>query len=203
MTKTDRRDTRPLERRPGREAPSARRLSLKADGFHCVFMPDGLIESAQSAARPDRAPREPRPPFPAQGGLVPWMTNEHEQSFHWITEGPDPDRWPVCLIGAEPEAGDRFDRTATQYLFRHLTDPRHPIPMPVDFRTHWFMDCSGKHGVGRGDGIAPAAPCTWGVAGLGQRHDPGRPGAVSFGCWVRPAGRPRAVDGTNVHNRRR
>ncbi|WP_406724909.1 hypothetical protein WJ438_09955 [Streptomyces sp. GD-15H] len=39
---------------------------------------------------------------------------------------------------------DRFDCTATEYLFRHLTDPQHPIPMPVDFRAHWFMDCSGN-----------------------------------------------------------
>ncbi len=72
------------------------------------------------------------------------MGNEHEQSFHWITEGPDPDRWPVYVTGAQPEAGHRFDCTATEYLFRHLTDPQHPVPMPVDFRAHWFMDCSGS-----------------------------------------------------------
>ncbi|MBL3668361.1 SMI1/KNR4 family protein [Streptomyces sp. M2CJ-2] len=114
------------------------------DGFHCVFMPDGLIKTTELMARLGQASWEPHPPFPASGGLVPWMGNEHEQSFCWITEGPDPDRWPVYVTEAEPEAGDRFDCTATEYLFRHLTDPQHPIPMPVDFRAHWFMDCSGS-----------------------------------------------------------
>ncbi|MFJ3307513.1 SMI1/KNR4 family protein [Streptomyces sp. NPDC086549] len=114
------------------------------DGFHCVFMPDELVKTTELAARLGQAHWEPHPPFPAPGGLVPWMGNEHEQSFHWITEGPDPDRWPVYLSGDGPEAGDRFDCTATEYLYRHLTDPQHPIRMPVDFRAHWFMDCSAN-----------------------------------------------------------
>ncbi|MEU8893520.1 SMI1/KNR4 family protein [Streptomyces sp. NPDC048442] len=114
------------------------------DGFHCVFMPDDLIKSAELEATLGQAAWEPHPPFPAPGGLVPWMGNEHEQSFYWITEGSDPDRWPVYVGGDGPEAGTRFACTATEYLFRHLTDPQHPIPMPVDFRAHWFMDCSGS-----------------------------------------------------------
>ncbi|MFJ9584458.1 hypothetical protein [Streptomyces acidicola] len=113
------------------------------DHFHMVLMPDELISRTELAARLDQAPWEPHPPFPAPGGLLAWMGNEREQSFHWITEGPDPDQWPVYVTGDEPEAGQRFDCTATEYLFRHLADGRHPIPMPVDFRAHWFMDCSG------------------------------------------------------------
>jgi hypothetical protein len=101
------------------------------DGFHCVFMPDDPVESTELAARLGQAPGEPHPPFPAPGGLVPWMGNEHEQSFHWTTEGADPDRWPLYVSGVAPETGDRFDCTATEYLFRRLTDPQHPIPMLV------------------------------------------------------------------------
>ncbi|MFI5685452.1 SMI1/KNR4 family protein [Streptomyces sp. NPDC051636] len=114
------------------------------DGFHDVFMPDRLIKTTALAASLGQARWEPHPPFPAPDRLVTWMGNEHEQLFHWITEGPDPDRWPVYVTGDEPEAGKRFDCTATEYLFRHLTDPQHLIPMPVDFRAHWFMDCSAN-----------------------------------------------------------
>lgn len=75
------------------------------DGFHGVFISDELIKTPELAARLGQAPREPHPPFPTSGGLVPWMGNEHKQSFYWITEGPDPDQWPVYVTGAEPEAG--------------------------------------------------------------------------------------------------
>ncbi|WP_053926734.1 SMI1/KNR4 family protein [Streptomyces chattanoogensis] len=136
-----------VESRLGTRLPSDYKALVRAfghgmfDGFHCVCMPDELIKRSELEASLPQARWEPYPPFPAPGGLLPWMGNEHEQTFHWITEGPDPDAWPVYVTGADPEAGDRFDCTATEYLFRHLTDPQHPIPMPVDFRAHWFMDC--------------------------------------------------------------
>ncbi|MFF8866328.1 hypothetical protein ACF08B_30255 [Streptomyces sp. NPDC015139] len=56
------------------------------DGFHCVFMLDELVKNAELAAGLGQASWEPHPPFPAPGGLVPWMGNEHEQSFQWITQ---------------------------------------------------------------------------------------------------------------------
>ncbi|WP_326667217.1 SMI1/KNR4 family protein [Streptomyces sp. NBC_01257] len=139
-----------VESRLGTPLPSDYKALIEAfgngmfDGFHCVFMPDDLVKSAELEARLGQPLWEPHPPFPASGGLMPWMSNEHEQTFHWITEGPDPDRWPVYVVGAEPKAGHRFDCTATEYLFRHLTDRLHPIPMPVHFRAHWFMDCSAN-----------------------------------------------------------
>ncbi|MFD8935123.1 hypothetical protein ACFV0R_07675 [Streptomyces sp. NPDC059578] len=117
--------------------------------FHQVFMPDDLIRRTQWGARHGQASWEPYPPFPAPGGLVPWMGNEHEQSFSWITEGPDPDRWPVYATEAEPVAGQRFACTATEFLFRSLTDPLHPIGLPVDLRAHWFHDTDRSVHAGR------------------------------------------------------
>ncbi|MFB6958930.1 SMI1/KNR4 family protein [Streptomyces sp. NPDC056309] len=118
-----------VELRLGTSLPSDYKVLVEAfgdgmfDGFHCVFMPDDLIKSAESAARLGQAPWEPHPPFPAAGGLVPRMGNEHEQWFHWITEGPDPDRWPVYVTGAEPEAGDRHPQRGRP-AYRDAQGPR-------------------------------------------------------------------------------
>lgn len=32
--------------------------------------------------------------YPSPGGLLQWASTEQETSFHWLTEGPDPDKWP-------------------------------------------------------------------------------------------------------------
>nr|WTB29663.1 hypothetical protein OG781_09305 [Streptomyces sp. NBC_00830] len=37
-----------------------------------------------------------------------------------------------------PEAGERIERTATEFILRMLTDPQRPFPVPADLRAHWF-----------------------------------------------------------------
>jgi hypothetical protein len=70
--------------------------------------------------------------------VIPWSDNEHEERFFWITEGPDPDRWPVYALDSLNE-GSRFECTATEFLFRQMTDPAFPLTTTSDFRGHWFM----------------------------------------------------------------
>ncbi|MCX5186796.1 hypothetical protein [Streptomyces sp. NBC_00268] len=98
------------------------------DGFTGVHLPDTMTKFAACEAALVRRPWAPHPVFPAPGGLLPWAGNEHDQSFYWITESPDPDRWPVYATGGDTEEGHRFDCTATEFLFRRLTDRRHPSP---------------------------------------------------------------------------
>ncbi|MGY0059598.1 SMI1/KNR4 family protein [Streptomyces sp. LZ34] len=114
------------------------------DGYLDVYLPADLVKSAEWAADWAKAygtrSWEPHPPFPEPGGLLPWASTEQELSFYWITEGPDPDTWPVYVRDVEPEAGDRFDMTATEFVFRMLADPEHPYSMPAAFAAHWFMN---------------------------------------------------------------
>lgn len=108
------------------------------NGFFDVFSPDELIWHTEYHAGGDLAYGEEHPPFPAPGGLIPWANNEHEQNYLWITEGPDPDRWPVYAVDSL-DAGRRFECTATEFLFRQMTDQRHPFHTAAEnSRGHWF-----------------------------------------------------------------
>ncbi|MEU5883744.1 hypothetical protein [Spirillospora sp. NPDC047279] len=105
------------------------------DLFFRVFDPDELILNADDGSSLD----DEHPPFPAPGSLLPWSNNEHQEWFFWITEGRDPDRWPLYAIDSLG-AGSRFECTATEFLFRQMTDPDHPFFSQADHvRGHWFL----------------------------------------------------------------
>ncbi|MFD5318118.1 SMI1/KNR4 family protein [Streptomyces sp. NPDC127098] len=109
------------------------------DGFHGVFPPEEVISRAEyDAAHGAQEPWEPHPPFPAAGGRLLWAANEAEQEIAWLTEGPDPDRWPVHAKGCGPVPGQRFDSSSTEFLFRQLTDRQHPFCFGAGVRAHWF-----------------------------------------------------------------
>ncbi|MFV2172051.1 hypothetical protein ACFHW2_15135 [Actinomadura sp. LOL_016] len=102
------------------------------ESFH-VVSPEELIWHTEVHADGGLVPGgEHPPPFPAPGGLIPWSDNENEERFFWITEGPDPDRWPVYALDSLNE-GSRFECTATEFLFRQLTDPALPLTTTSDY----------------------------------------------------------------------
>ncbi|GGU92609.1 hypothetical protein GCM10010182_04880 [Actinomadura cremea] len=108
------------------------------DVFFDVFDPEELIAYWSDFAGDDPAAGG-LPGWPLPGGLIPWSGNEHHESFWWIAEGPDPDRWPVYAV-TEDDEGTRFDCTATEFLFHQMTDPDHPFFTKADrMRGHWFM----------------------------------------------------------------
>ncbi|MEW2353160.1 hypothetical protein [Spirillospora sp. NPDC029432] len=106
------------------------------DEFLRVFTPEELIWHTELYAGIVPGGEHP-PPFPDPGGVIPWSDNENEERFFWITEGPDPDRWPVYALDSL-NAGSRFECTAAEFLFRQMTDPDHPLTTTSDFRGHWF-----------------------------------------------------------------
>ncbi|MFJ7422650.1 SMI1/KNR4 family protein [Streptomyces uncialis] len=112
------------------------------DGFFQILMPEEVISYAETNKKHGQDPWEPHPPFPATGGILTWAGSEHEQSFYWVTEDPDPDRWTVYVTDVGPDAGTRFDCTATEFLHRRLAGPRHPFSHPAAVRAHWFQACS-------------------------------------------------------------
>ncbi|MCM2392154.1 SMI1/KNR4 family protein [Streptomyces albipurpureus] len=135
-----------IESRLGTRLPSdyKRLIDTFGDGLFNslldVFTPDNVIWHTEYFARQGQESWEPHPPFPAPGGLVPWAGNEHEQSFYWVADDPDPDRWTVYATYEGPQEGIRFDCTASEFLFRQLTDPENPFSADY-FRAHWFQAC--------------------------------------------------------------
>lgn len=109
------------------------------DVFFEVFAPEELNWHARYYAGSALAPGDEHPPFPAPGGVIPWSSNEHQETFFWITEGPDPDRWPIYAVDSLGK-GSCFGCTASEFLFRQMTDPHHPFFTASDnIRGHWFM----------------------------------------------------------------
>lgn len=57
------------------------------------------------------------------GGLIPWGMSRAADSFYWqVTDGPI-DAWPVLAKMEDSENWHRYEMTATEFLYRILTDP--------------------------------------------------------------------------------
>ncbi|MFB7221378.1 hypothetical protein [Streptomyces sp. NPDC056227] len=82
---------------------------------------------------------EPYRLYPAPGGLLQWASTEQKASFYWLTEGADPDRWPILVTDDAYTYWDRFDGSTAEFIYRLLTDPLHPHSTARYFDSHWFM----------------------------------------------------------------
>ncbi|MGW0777625.1 hypothetical protein ACWD01_29160 [Streptomyces sp. NPDC002835] len=77
--------------------------------------------------------------YPAPGGLLKWASSEQADEFYWLTEDPDPDRWPVLVTEDIPDSWVRFDGTTAEFVHRMLTEREHPFSTARYFDTHWFQ----------------------------------------------------------------
>lgn len=68
----------------------------------------------------------PYPVFPAPGGLLIWGNNPNGDHCFWLTEGDDPDRWPVAIWYRQLAKWDRFDGGVAAFLLEVVTD-RYPL----------------------------------------------------------------------------
>ncbi|MFJ5123439.1 hypothetical protein [Kitasatospora sp. NPDC088548] len=71
---------------------------------------DGI--AAELAADPDC----PYPVHPERGGILSWGSNLNADQFFWLTEGEDPDSWPVVAFYRSLEEWDRFDGGFAAFL---------------------------------------------------------------------------------------
>jgi hypothetical protein len=76
--------------------------------------------------------------YPVPGGLLQWGSTEQAHGFYWLTEGPDPDRWPVLVTEDVPDSWVRFDGPTAEFVHRMLTRREHPFSTARYFDTHWF-----------------------------------------------------------------
>ncbi|MFF1510394.1 hypothetical protein [Streptomyces sp. NPDC058326] len=81
---------------------------------------------------------EPYEVYPAPGGLLEWASSEQADQFYWLTEGEDPDRWPILAKEDIPDSWQRFDGTTAEFVYRMLTDRQHPFSTARYFDAHWF-----------------------------------------------------------------
>ncbi|MGW6915308.1 hypothetical protein ACWGB8_16045 [Kitasatospora sp. NPDC054939] len=91
------------------------------DGGSVVGFP-GFVElttdgiAAELAADADC----PYPVHPEPGGLLAWGSNLNADQFFWLTEGDDPDAWPVVAFYRGLEEWDRFDGGFASFLLAVL-----------------------------------------------------------------------------------
>ncbi len=57
------------------------------------------------------------------GGLIPWATTRAGDLFFWQVTGGPVDAWPVVASMEDAEGLHRYEMTATEFLYRVLTDP--------------------------------------------------------------------------------
>ncbi|MFE2911957.1 hypothetical protein ACFXI0_08430 [Kitasatospora indigofera] len=62
----------------------------------------------------------PYPVHPATGGLLAWGSNLNADQFLWLTEGGDPDAWPVVAFYRGLDMWDRFDGGFAAFLLAVL-----------------------------------------------------------------------------------
>ncbi|MGW2254749.1 hypothetical protein ACWCXH_31840 [Kitasatospora sp. NPDC001660] len=114
-------------------------------GFLDVFLPSAppgsddpfpnvpcLVKNARSLASLATDPGiadlyHPYRLHPAPGGLLQWAGSEQADQFYWLTDGPDPNRWPVIARNDDGDHQARFDGSTTEFIHRLLTDHRHPF----------------------------------------------------------------------------
>lgn len=60
--------------------------------------------------------------YPQSGGLLDWAYCGYGPRFYWLTEGDDPDRWPVIAWQDRGEERFRFEGSTSEFLYRLLTE---------------------------------------------------------------------------------
>jgi hypothetical protein len=76
--------------------------------------------------------------FPAPGGLLQWAATERGHGFYWLTDGRDPNGWPVLGHNRDDRRWHRFDGSAVECVFRLLTDPDLEFSEAAGIDRPWF-----------------------------------------------------------------
>lgn len=119
------------------------------DGYLQLHLPDASFESTDIVRHTEWLGEwarthggllwEPYQVYPAPGGLLQWGSSEPADQFYWLTEGPDPDKWPVLAMEDVPDSWARFDGTTAEFVHRMLTEQEHPFSTARYFDLHWFV----------------------------------------------------------------
>ncbi|MCX4586548.1 hypothetical protein [Streptomyces sp. NBC_01481] len=66
-------------------------------------------------------------------------SSEQADQFFLLTEGDDPDHWPIFATADIPDSWRRLGGSTAEVVFRMLTERSHPFSTARYFDTHWFQ----------------------------------------------------------------
>lgn len=82
--------------------------------------------------REDEPDRFPYPIFPEPGGLLPWGVSHRAGLLFWLTEGDDPNKWPIVVAHPEFEHWATHDGPVSAFLDDVVSDRFDGDPYDVD-----------------------------------------------------------------------
>lgn len=85
------------------------------------------------------------PVYPDPGGLLAWGSNIDGDVFFWLTEDPDPDRWPVVMWARGPATMIRFDGGMVDFLVSVLSGEHPQITWLTGPNLTWVMHNDWLH----------------------------------------------------------
>jgi|GEM_PF-2497420 len=114
--------------------------------------------------------RFPYPIFPEAGGVLPWGRGNEGELYFWLTDGQDPDSWPVVWTDRDKLDWQTYHGTMCEFLIGLLATEE-PVPAappaarPAGSRPRWgrrlpenqFAELSGV----LGGNLSPAGGHDW------------------------------------------
>lgn len=81
---------------------------------------DGFLRQYDEEHAAGNTRRAPYPVLPTPGGLLRWGGRELNNCF-WLTDGPDPDAWPVVVLHVDVGEWIRFEGGVVEFLIAVCT----------------------------------------------------------------------------------
>lgn len=92
----------------------------RGDGIELIGGLELVLEDMRRW-RLDEPERFPYPLYPEEGGLVPWASGARGETFFWLPDDADPDRWEVVACEFFEMLWERFPVSATQFIHDFVT----------------------------------------------------------------------------------
>jgi hypothetical protein len=78
----------------------------------------GFLAQYRASGRHDVCPY---PVYPEPGGLLNWANNSNGDHCFWLTEGDDPDLWPIVVVYRAGFEWERFNAGTAEFLLAVAT----------------------------------------------------------------------------------
>jgi len=79
------------------------------------------------------------PVYPDEGGVLTWGESDVGDVFFWLTEGSDPDKWPVVMWPRNLDESFRFDGGIVDFLLAVFSGLHPASPWLSGARLKWTM----------------------------------------------------------------